>query len=387
MKDALDAQPVTSTKWPVRPLGKVAKFLGGGTPSKSRADFWNGDIPWVSPKDMKSDLVSDSLDKITPKAVAGSAAKIIPADSLLIVVRSGILARTVPTALTGREVTINQDLKAICPLRDLHPRFLAYFMRAAENKILTTVSRGATVHRLSTEVLKSLEIPLPPLEEQKRIVAVLDRAFAALDRVRANAEANLADTSELFKSELRAAFAKAGTGVELLPFGSLCETITPKVKIQRKDYLGEGAYPIVSQEVDLVSGYCDDPDALMSIGEPVVIFGDHTRCLKYVDFDFVVGADGTKVLRPKKDVAAEYLYFGLRSQPIAETGYARHFKFIREISLPKLRHEDQLTFAHRLSEIESKCRLLQKVYETKLAALSALRQSLLRHAFSGRLTA
>ena len=64
--------------------------------------------------------------------------------------------------------TINQDLKAICPSKELYPRFLAYFMRAAEGEILAAVSRGVTVHRLSTDVLKSLAVPLPPMEEQKR---------------------------------------------------------------------------------------------------------------------------------------------------------------------------------------------------------------------------
>ena len=233
MKDHLDAQPITLTKWQVRPLGKVAKFLGGGTPSKSRAEFWNGEIPWVSPKDMKSDVVSDSLDKITSKAVAGSAAKLIPADSVLIVVRSGILARTIPTALSGRELTINQDLKAICPSKELYPRFLAYFMRAAEGGILAAVSRGATVHRLSTDVLKSLAVPLPPVEEQKRIVVVLDQAFTALDLAGAHAEANLADAAELLENGVNEVF----TGLAAVaPILSLSDAVHPDCKLSTASF-------------------------------------------------------------------------------------------------------------------------------------------------------
>lgn len=177
-------------------------------------------------------------------------------------------------------------------------------------------------------------IPLPPLDEQKRIVAILDQAFAALDRARANAEVNLADANNLFEQVLHVTFVEAAIGTRALPFAALCEALTPKTKIKRQDYLEEGLYPIVSQEARLVSGYWNDLEALMGLSEPVVVFGDHTCCLKYVDFDFVVGADGTKVLKPKPGILAAYLYFGLRSQPIPEGGYARHFKLLREKCLP-----------------------------------------------------
>ena len=335
---------------------------------------------------MKFDVIIESIDNITSAAIDGSAAKIIPAGALLVVVRSGILARTVPIALSGVEVTINQDLKALVPSPCLDARFLIYFMRSAESQLLGAVTRGATVHRLETDVLKSLAIPLPPLEEQRRIVAILDQAFAALDRARALAEANLADARALFQSGLKAAFEGCGEGRNRVSFDRLCDAITPKVKVKRQDYLSLGAHPIVSQEASLISGYWNDATALMELGEPVVIFGDHTRCLKYVDFDFVVGADGTKVLKPKTGVSAAYLYFGLRSQPIAEGGYARHFKLLREKSLPDIPIAEQTVLADRLFDLEQKCDELARGYEAKLTDLANLRQSLLQKAFSGQLT-
>ena len=90
-------------------IGDLADIYGGGTPSKSNPDFYTGTIPWVSPKDMKSWIISDSEDHITEQAVASSATRLLPPSTILIVNRSGILKRTVPIGITTRAVAINQD--------------------------------------------------------------------------------------------------------------------------------------------------------------------------------------------------------------------------------------------------------------------------------------
>ena len=96
-----------------RPLGEIAEFRGGGTPSKSRPEFYEeGSIPWVTPKDMKSWIINSSIDRITEEAVDQSTAKLIPASSVLIVIRSGVLKHTLPVGINQIPVTVNQDLKA-----------------------------------------------------------------------------------------------------------------------------------------------------------------------------------------------------------------------------------------------------------------------------------
>lgn len=269
-------------------------------------------------------------------------------------------------------------VKLLKPKQFLDAGFLKYFLEANPFPSL-----GYARHYRH---ISNLAVPLPPLEEQKRIVAVLDQAFAALDRARANAEANLADAEELFERELASSFADASISSELRPFDKLCKPLTPKTKIKRKDYLSEGTHPIVSQEADLVSGYWDDDKALMGLSEPVVVFGDHTRCLKYVDFDFVVGADGTKVLKPAKGIDPLFLYYGLRSIPIAEKGYARHFRFLKESALPDLDDNQQRWLAHHLCDVEAKASRLAEHYEDKLQDIDDLRQSILQKAFAGELT-
>lgn len=272
------------------------------------------------------------------------------------------------------------------PRVELAPRFMQYAFLS--DRLLDSVNsgQGATVGTFTITRARETQFWLPSLDEQQRIVAKLDLAFAALDRARVNAEANLADARALFDQLLQDAFATEVTEAGVLSFDLLCEPLTPKAKIKRKDYLEQGEYPIVSQEANLISGYWNDPAALMGLGEPVVVFGDHTRCLKYIDFDFVVGADGAKVLKPKCGISAAYLYFGLRSQPIAEGGYARHFKLLRRKYLPNIPLERQDAIAEKLFDMEARFKEVASHYEDKLTEVATLRQSLLQQAFSGQLT-
>jgi len=94
--------------WLQVPSEEAVTLLGGGTPSKQRASFWSGDIPWISPKDMFSRDLFDSIDHITDEAVVSSATQMVPANAVLLVVRSGFLVRKVPIGIARRPVTMNQ---------------------------------------------------------------------------------------------------------------------------------------------------------------------------------------------------------------------------------------------------------------------------------------
>ena len=373
--------------WEVKPLKHVASLLGGGTPSKQKPEFWGGDIPWVSPKDMTSDIITDTEGHITGQAIERSSTKRIPEGSLLIVVRSGILARTVPTAISGREVTINQDLKAIVPNCRLDRKFLAHFFRASESYFLDKVTRGATVHKLDTHVITSLPVPLPPLEEQQRIVAVLDEAFEGLSCARAHAEANLVNARELFDSALNEAFHTERSDWRTLTVADTLTRTKVPAKIQRKAYLEEGAFPIVSQEARLINGYWNNEVDVIHLKRPVVVFGDHTRVLKYVDFDFVVGADGTQILAPVECLVPRYYYYALKKIDLEGKGYARHFSHLKKcvINFPNS-IEAQQRIATRLDNLSANTHDLEKQYDRTLQDLDDLRQSLLQKAFAGELT-
>lgn len=167
-------------------LGRVSglfRLRSGGTPSTDVEAYWEGDIPWVSAKDMKCLRVAETEDHITLRAVTESATSIVPAGTVLIVARSGILKHTLPVAVTERQVAINQDIKGLLPDTErIEAFFFAYWVQGSQLPLLTLWrQQGATVESLDVEKVKTTAIPLPPLDEQRAITDFLDRKTAKID--------------------------------------------------------------------------------------------------------------------------------------------------------------------------------------------------------------
>ena len=120
---------------------------------------------------------------------------------------------------------------------------------------------------------------------------------------------------------------------EIRPFEECIEKIKYTTKIASQDFKESGRFPIISQEEAFISGYWDNPEDVFHINKPVVIFGDHSRHIKYVDFDFVIGADGVKILSPVKSINAKYFYYFLKWLDIPSLGYSRHYKALKEKSV------------------------------------------------------
>lgn len=178
--------------WITAPLNAVTKAIGGGTPSKANDAYWNGHIPWVSPKDMTDREIHGAVDHITMEAVSSSATQLVPSGAVLVVVRSGILVRRLPIAITSVPVALNQDMKAFLCKNQVLPDFLAYFLASKEAQILQNfVKKGATVHSISMDRFGSLPVPIPAKKEQSRIVELLDKADR-LRRLRREADAKAA---------------------------------------------------------------------------------------------------------------------------------------------------------------------------------------------------
>jgi type I restriction enzyme S subunit len=169
--------------WRPRKLGSVATFKGGGTPSKENLDFWNGEIPWVSPKDMKGEYLEQSEDGITPAGLASSATSLIPAGAILIVVRSGILKHTIPVAINRVPVTLNQDMKAIVldPAIGVSEFFLRWVQGLNELLLHVWLKQGATVESVEHSYLTNTEISFPTIDEQLAICLFLKEETAKID--------------------------------------------------------------------------------------------------------------------------------------------------------------------------------------------------------------
>jgi type I restriction enzyme S subunit len=160
----------------------VCRFVGGGTPDKGNIEFWNGQIPWVSPKDMKSSEIFDTEDHITEEGLEASAAKIVSPGAVLIVMRSGILQHSIPVAINRVPVTLNQDMRALIPIPTLEARYLARLIEGHQREFLNIWSKeGTTVESLESDLVTDTEIALPPVPQQRAIAEYLDRETARLD--------------------------------------------------------------------------------------------------------------------------------------------------------------------------------------------------------------
>lgn len=177
-------------KYPLYFLGDLCDGQSGSTPSKRNKSFWNGGIPWVSPKDMKNDIINDTIDHITDEAIAVGTAPLIPPNSVLVVVRSGILQHTVPIAMNTAEISINQDMRALTPKADVPVigGFIAVFLKCSQHKLLTQVKWSTTVQSINRESIQDIEIPLPPLKIQKQLVQKVTAQRKVVSQLRAEAQ-------------------------------------------------------------------------------------------------------------------------------------------------------------------------------------------------------
>lgn len=156
-------------------LAQYVDIKGGGTPSKKVEEYWNGSIPWASVKDLKSTVLDSTVDSITQEGVDNSATNVMPAGTIIVPTRMALGK----VAVTSVDMAINQDLKALLikDERELNKRYLLRFLES-QSKEIEKKGKGATVKGITLDVLRDLEIPLPPLAEQKRIAAILDKADA-----------------------------------------------------------------------------------------------------------------------------------------------------------------------------------------------------------------
>lgn len=166
-----------------------------------------------------------------------------------------------------------------------------------------------------------------------------------------------------------------------LPFEAVFVDLSAgQPKTLARDFLDAGRFPLVDQGQELVGGYTDDESALCRAQLPVIVFGDHTRAVKYVDFPFGVGADGVKVLRPARDDDPRFLYWYLRAAMVQASGYDRHFKYLKRLQLSLPPVEEQRRIAAILDSADD----LRAKRRESLALLESLTESIFLHMFGLR---
>lgn len=174
-------------------LAEVCDFGGGKTPRKSNDSYWDGTIPWISPKDFDSVQMTDTEDKLTEKALSDTSIRLYPSGSIVMVVRSGVLKHSLPVAQLEIEAAVNQDIKVLQPKSDrITKKYLLNILIYESDRIRTSCAKtGTTVESIETAFLSKYKIPLPPLSEQHCIADILstvDKEIQQTEKIIENTE-------------------------------------------------------------------------------------------------------------------------------------------------------------------------------------------------------
>lgn len=176
-------------------------------------------------------------------------------------------------------------------------------------------------------------------------------------------------------------------GWEYVPFNMFFNVVSiSDKKISQKEYLNNGKYPVIDQGNLFIGGYSNDESLILKISSPVIVFGDHTKCFKYVSFPFVAGADGIKVLEPQNGIYPKYAYYYCLSIDLTDRGYSRHFAFLKKCQFLIVPIETQQAIVNKIESLFDE--IDEGIGRLKTAAqqIQQYRQSLLKNAFNGELT-
>ena len=402
------------TRWPTATIGSACTVFSGGTPSKGNAAYWRGTIPWVSAKDLKADRIFDAELHISQQACDESAAKMAPVGSLLMLVRGMGLANGIQVGQVTAPVAFNQDLRAIVPPPGVDSRFLLLALRhrlADGGKgVLSSAAHGTL--KIDADALRQVEFPVPPPHEQRRIVAILDEAFAGIATAKANAEKNLLNTREWSARQLATALGAASAGGRS---DALEKLVAPSCTlsygiVQPGDEVS-GGLPVV-RPVDLgdKTVYADglkriDPALARSYARTTLEGNDLLLCVRGTTGTVAIadptlaGANVTRGIVPIRfdpnTISQALGYYLLRSEPVQAQIRAKTYgTALMQINIGDLRKiviafpplEEQAALVEKLDAIQEAADQLADIYARKLAALDELKRSLLHQAFSGGLS-
>jgi type I restriction enzyme S subunit len=380
-------------EWEVVRLGEVAKFKIGRTPPRNVKEYWeDGKYFWVSIADMRNAYIYNTNEKVSEKAYKEIfKGNIVPAGTLLMSFKLTI-GRTAFLMVDGFH---NEAIVSIYPKEQVLKEFLFFYLPTIDySEFQDRAIKGNT---LNISKIEKIPLPLPPLEEQKAIAGILSTVQSAIEKTEKviNALKNLKKSmmkhlftygpvaeEEAEKVELKE------TEIGLVPkhwevvrVGEVIKYYTPSKKLKQSDYKAFGKFPVIDQGQKYIAGFYDDETMVFDKDLPVILFGDHTRIIKYIDFPFICGADGLKIIVPKENFHRKYFYYALLNLNIPSRGYNRHFTILREKLIPLPPLEEQQKIAQILQSIDQRIEKEEK-YKN---ALQNLFKSLLHNLMTGKI--
>ncbi|TLS68643.1 restriction endonuclease subunit M/S [Mariprofundus erugo] len=312
----------TNQLWPFVELGSVCLQVTDG--SHFSPETVNSGYPYVTVKDLDQGHIDlegcKKINESSYKQLVSNGCK--PKRGDVLFSKDGTVGKTAIVDF-DRDFVVLSSLAIITPnTSQVLPEFI-YCVLSSDKFIsdATDNKTGVAIRRIVLRTLKSIQIPLPPLDVQKEIVAeiegyqkVVDGARAVLDNYRPHIPIH--------------------PDWPIEKFGEVISTITPPAKIQAGDFSEVGRYPVIDQSQNAIAGRTDDESTLIDGSNGLVVFGDHTCAVKYVNEPFAQGADGIKIIQAGEQLVPKFIFFYLQSHPIEQDGYKRHFGKLKESRIP-----------------------------------------------------
>lgn len=368
--------------WDLVNLTEVARLETGHTPDKDKEEYWKGDIPWVSLHDTKNLdglRISETEQTISPLGLSNSSARLLP-EGTVVFSRTATVGKA---TILEREMATSQDFANYICGEDLNNKYLAHlfrFMKPEWERLMA----GSTHSTIYMDVFRNLQILLPPLEEQERIAEVLTEVDEQISSLNALIEKKRGVRSATMHRLLRIEERLPGFegDWETKSYDQVLRRVSPGVtQVKESNVSDHGKYPVVDQGKKKISGYHNDEDKVFSCPDGgIIVFGDHTRIVKFINFDFIVGADGTQLIRGGNGVNTEFLCYMLETKEIPETGYNRHFKFLKLMSfqIPDLR--EQKAIVSVISDMEDEIAVLEK----RRDKMEVIKKGMMQEIFTGK---
>ncbi|EMP55362.1 restriction modification system DNA specificity domain-containing protein [Marinobacter santoriniensis NKSG1] len=318
-------------------LGTVSRGRSRHRP-RDAAHLYGGEYPFIQTGDVKHAGLYLTEYEHTYSEAGLAQSKLWPEGTLCITIAANIA----DTSILKIRACFPDSVIGFIPEKEkADARFIKYLFDAMLKKRYMNFTQGAAQDNLSQGKLLSLKFPVPNFRTQKSIADILCKYDELIDNNNRRIELLEESARQLFK-EWFVRFRFPGhehikiingvpAGWESKKVGDLLMKIKRPGKVKKDEYLEFGEFPCVDQSRDFIGGYTDASDIVIKEPLPLVVFGDHTRVLKFIDFPFACGADGTQLLHPNDDrLSIQYFYFALVTVDLSNYFYARHFKFLKD---------------------------------------------------------
>lgn len=389
--------------WEIKKLGDVCETGAGGTPLKAHKDYYEGGtIPWLMSGEVSQGEILEAKNFITEKGLKNSSAKLFPPNTVLVAMYGATAGQV---GILRFEASTNQAVCGVLPNNRTIPEYLFYCFLSKKEELISQAVGGAQPN-ISQIKIKNTKIPLPPLPEQQRIVAILDEAFAAIAKAKVNAEQNLRNAKELFESYLQSVFENKGEGWDEKKLSVICE-----VKDGTHDspkYIKEGI-PFVTQKNIRLDGlsfadtrFITETDHEKFYKRSNVTYGDilismigaNRGMAALVDDKRIFSIKNVGLIKESKNINKHFLLYYLKSSLAMKfvlymsNGGAQEFiglTALRSFPIPFPPLTEQQTIVQKLNVLSVETKKLETIYQQKINDLEELKKSILQKAFSGEL--